>query len=406
MTRIHTSTRQTRLSALAERFRQVRRDERGFSFVFVGLGFMAFFAATALAVDVGMLMTARTQAQASADAGALAGATALAFDSLTNHSATGPAVTSAISTATANLVAGEAPSVTVPDVTFLHNPDTDRDDIIQVWSYRTAARQNPVPTLIARIYGVSTADIAAVARAAALPADAERCVLPMTIPDKWIENQTGPWDPTDSYNKHAEQGNKQVGPPLSNPDIYIPPGQPGATGYNPVTDKGTQLVLKSSNNTKVAPSMYSPWDLPGSVGGDDYSQNIAGCNPNLVRMGDDMTPENGNMVGPTSEGVSDLKALDPNAHWDTGCNCVKGSAFLTSPRIRVVPLYDPSFFADGQQTGKSGPQLKVVNYLGFFIEDVTGGGDVTGRITPISGLLTSSGAVPTGGFATAIRLVQ
>ena len=47
------------------------------SFVYVGMGFMAFLSATTLAIDVGMFMTARSQAQNSADAGALAGAVAL-----------------------------------------------------------------------------------------------------------------------------------------------------------------------------------------------------------------------------------------------------------------------------------------------------------------------------------------
>ena len=56
------------------RLRHVRRDERGMAFVYVGLGFMGFLAATTLAIDVGMFMTARSQAQNSADAGALAGA--------------------------------------------------------------------------------------------------------------------------------------------------------------------------------------------------------------------------------------------------------------------------------------------------------------------------------------------
>jgi hypothetical protein len=47
------------------------------SYVFIGLSMMAFISASMLAIDVGMLMTARSQAQNSADAGALAGATAL-----------------------------------------------------------------------------------------------------------------------------------------------------------------------------------------------------------------------------------------------------------------------------------------------------------------------------------------
>src|SRR5262249_36795542 len=163
---------------------------------------------------------------------------------------------------------------------------------------------------------------------------------------------------------------------VPNPDIYIPPGQPNATGYSPVTDRGMELVLKTNNQNKIAPSLYNPWDLPGSVGADDYRANIGGCNPRLITIGNDMAPENGNMVGPTQMGTGDLMATDSSAHWDTGCNCVKGSMYPFSPRIRILPLYDPSYFADGKQSGKANPQLRVVNYLGFFVEDVTGGGDV------------------------------
>ncbi|HEX4565257.1 MAG TPA: hypothetical protein VH138_01450, partial [Vicinamibacterales bacterium] len=72
----------------------------------------------------------------------------------------------------------------------------------------------------------------------------------------------------------------------------------------------------------------------------------------------------------------------------------------------VVPLYDPYVYANGQQTGKSGPQLQVTNYLGFFVEGVTGAGDVTGRITPISGLYKSGLPSSTNAFPKVIRLVQ
>ena len=49
-----------------------------------------------LAIDVGMLMTARSQAQNSADAGALAGATALVYNDWDDRTATGPAVMNAL----------------------------------------------------------------------------------------------------------------------------------------------------------------------------------------------------------------------------------------------------------------------------------------------------------------------
>ena len=76
---------------------RLRRDESGMSYVFVGFSMMAFISASMLAIDVGMLMTARSQAQNAADAGALAGATALIYDNWDDRSPTGPAVTNAVS---------------------------------------------------------------------------------------------------------------------------------------------------------------------------------------------------------------------------------------------------------------------------------------------------------------------
>ncbi|MBA2260456.1 MAG: hypothetical protein H0W18_16305, partial [Acidobacteria bacterium] len=81
------------------------------SYVFIGLGMMAFLSASMLAIDVGMLMTSRNQAQTSADAGALAGATALVFNDYNNRSASGPAVTNARNAALANTVMGVNVSV-------------------------------------------------------------------------------------------------------------------------------------------------------------------------------------------------------------------------------------------------------------------------------------------------------
>ena len=74
---------------MLKRLRNLCFDERGMSFVFVGIGLMTFMAATTLAVDVGMFMTARTQAQTSADAGALAGATALVFNNWDDRTSSG-----------------------------------------------------------------------------------------------------------------------------------------------------------------------------------------------------------------------------------------------------------------------------------------------------------------------------
>jgi Flp pilus assembly protein TadG len=397
------------------RLRHLRDDERGMSFILVGLGFTAFLAASILAIDVGMLMTARNQAQTSADAGALAGATALVFNNFTDHSPGGPAVTSAINTAQANFVMGGAPSVTSNDVTFPLDAATAAYDQVQVTVYRTQARSNPLATLIAGYFGSPTADISATATAMAAPANQLNCVLPFTIPDKWIETQcateTCPWSPTDTFDIAAPQGGHQnAGAPLAYPDQYVPPGQPGATGYNPATDTGLQLVLKPSNQSEVTPSMYNAWDIGGVTGASAYSSNIGGCNTTMTGLGNTMSPETGNMTGPTKQGVDALIAQDPNASWDPTCNggmgCVKNSAFQVSPRIRAIPLYDPYVYAQDQHSGKSQPTLQIVNYLGFFIDSVDGSSAVTGYITPITGRYNPGGPVAIGGFARSIMLVR
>ncbi len=192
--------------------------------------------------------------------------------------------------------------------------------------------------------------------------------------------------------------------------MYVPPGQNGYTGYDPVTDYGTELILKANNQNKVNPSIYNPFDIGTSVGANDYRNNIANCNTTVISLNQFLTPENGNMVGPTKQGVDDLIALDPDAQWDPGCGakgCVmrNGTKVVESRRIGMIPLYNPDVYANGQQTGKLGPQLQVTNLLGFFIESVDGAGNVRGRIVPTTALKQGN-ANTAGTFAKVIRLVQ
>src|SRR4051812_5957187 len=154
-----------------KRFQRLRRDQTGMSYVFIGLSMMAFLSASMLAIDVGMLMTARNQAQNSADAGALAGATALIYDNYTDRTPTGPAVTNALAGARANQVMRGQVSVNANDVQFLNDP-TGQADRVKVSVYRQAARGNAVATLIARFFGTATADIGATATAEAAPSNA------------------------------------------------------------------------------------------------------------------------------------------------------------------------------------------------------------------------------------------
>lgn len=379
------------------RFHTRLRDERGMTLVMVATGMVAFLSATMLAVDVGMLMVARTEAQSAADAGALAGAVALGFDDFDDRSATGPAVRNGIaaSTSSENGVMNANVSVLAEDVTFPTNTQ------VRVRVQRSSMRGNPLTTFIAPMFGIDTVNIGAEATAEVVPADAMTCVKPFTIPDKWIENQTPPWDPSDTFDLYDNKGKL-----LPNADVYIPPG-PGYTGYSaaeaPYGDRGALVTLKSGQGTQITPSVYFPYSMGGVTGSAEYNWNIGNCNTLMMKPGDRLLAEPGNMSGPTRDGMEALIARDPNAYWDS-LNNKPVSKMFPSPRVVAIPLFDPVFYETGKTEGRNA-DFKAVNYMGFFIEEMDGN-DVKGRVTPISGIYTGEGPSPEGMFPIAIVLVK
>jgi hypothetical protein len=118
-----------------------------------------------------------------------------------------------------------------------------------------------------------------------------------------------------------------------------------------------------------------------------------------------MIQEPGNMVGPTTDGIDDLIAQDPNAYWDEGSRSVKNSDHARSPRIFPIPLYDPDLFDQGKVNGRNAT-LIMRNWIGFFVEE-RNGNEVIGRITPILGTINpDAGPAPAGIFPLAVQLVE
>ena len=362
---------------------------------------MSLFAATTIAIDVGMFMTAKAQAQNAADAGALAGATALVFNDYDNRSADGPAVQSAINTAVENEVMRELVSVQPGDVTFPLGP-TGEPNRVRVSVYRTSNRSNPVATLIGPVFGLDTVNVSTTAMAEASNANAISCVKPFTIPDRWIERSSPPYDhETSTFDKYDGNGDLL---PEEFRDEYIPAGEPGYAGYDPVSDKGLELMIRAGTGNNVAPSFYFSWAMPGGTGGSWYRDNIADCNPTLMFFDTFMTAEPGNMVGPTNQGVDDLIAKDPDAYWDGSTNSVM-SDYHPSPRVFPIPLYNPEVYEDGKQNGRNA-DLYMANWAGFFVTSRSGN-NVYGRVTPISGVYDgNAGPAPDSAFPKVIRLVE
>lgn len=392
---------------MQNRLQRLSRDERGISTIFVGVGVLAFMAATMLTVDIGMVATARSQAQNAADAGALAGAVALAFDNFTDRSPSSPTVLNSLAAAEGNTVMRAPVSITTGDVTFPVGPN-GQSNRVRVAVFRTSERGNPVPTLIGSIFGIQTVNVSATATAEAAPANAMTCVKPFMIPDKWTENSDekgnldGPWTTGSTFDTVDKRGD-----PLPKPDVYVDANDvDNYTGYTVKNDVGLPLTLRAGTGDNINPSFYYSWKMPGDTGGDFYRENIANCNQSVMRFEDLIIQEPGDKTGPTIQGIEDLIAKDPNARWDLSCNCLKDSAYGgNSPRVFPIPLYNPKYYADGKSNGRVA-DFKIANFLGFFADHVDGN-SIVGRITNVVGVVdTTAGPAPAALFPKAIRLVE
>jgi hypothetical protein len=205
----------------------------------------------------------------------------------------------------------------------------------------------------------------AVASATVFDACGAPCLRPWAIPDRWDDaNANGVYDEGEFYD-------------------------PMVTGYKAPGDVGASIVLKSGNPQQaIEPGIFYPVDYPPLdkypgqdplTGGDWYRQWIYDCTPFLIEIDDRLQLEPGNMVGPTMLGIDDLIAQDPGAQWDTADQIIVNSAFGRSPRIGLVPLFDPRL------PPVSGRNYVTISKIGaFFIESTGPGSQVNGRFVQIT----------------------
>lgn len=340
------------------------REQSGTALVVVAFGMLAFTSAVALAIDVGMLTTARTEAQRAADSAALAGAGAF----LGSPDNEGLARYLATDFAARNAVRKESVTVLEEDIAV----DTDARTV-KVTVYRVRDRGNAINTFFARVFGIDEVNVAATATAEATPAGGIRCLLPVAVPDRWYE-AGGPGNDPDDYN--PEDG-----------DQYIPWAQPGTdppafndefTGYAEA-DVGMRIPLKSNTaNGGLNPSWYYPWRPPGQSGGSDYRTNVSTCvDPTIdYFVGIEVDTEPGNMAGPTRQGFADLIDQDPTASWNDTMKCVVDDGYQASadaskcrnsPRIRPIPLFNPT-----EEPDPGSKPFHFTNFAGIFVDEVQG----------------------------------
>ena len=141
-----------------------RRRHRGVAVVYVGVGIVVLLGMCSLAVDYGMVQTAKTELRAAADAAARAAAAGIA-------TSVSQAQTNAINIAAANKCAGTAVTITNSDIDFgtwsagtftvLSGAARSNANAIRINAKRTSANGNPVNLLFARAVGKSTCDVTA-----------------------------------------------------------------------------------------------------------------------------------------------------------------------------------------------------------------------------------------------------
>lgn len=248
----------------------------------------------------------------------------------------------------------------------------------------------PVSALVVVIAGLGLTP-------AASAQNAINCAKPWAIPDRWVENQTPTWDPTDTFNRYETQG-QSAGSLVSSPDVFVPVSfaDPGSgfrlfDQFSNAADYGLQLTIKPRDNAQ-SPSggWFNVVDLGGAGGGGGaYRAAISGCVTTPVSIGDVLQIVNGNHHGPTVQGVLDLIATDPTAVWDPtaqgGTGGIVGSAFTTiSPRVVPVIFYDPDLFQASLAAGQA--QVTVHNLFGMFIEGLENKA-VIGRLVTVPGVI-------------------
>jgi Flp pilus assembly protein TadG len=412
-------------------------SERGAIALHIAIGIIVLIGFLTFVVDYGVMWVGRRQAQNAADAGALAGAIAMAFDAngWTDRTPTGPGLASARQVAVTNWIWGQAPSVvTGTDVFFTDAPadmcPADANGLtpcIRVNVYRNVARGNPLPSIFGATVGLLNQDVRATATARVAVADSSDCMKPWIIPDKWrdVYDVTGVIDNTwtDDDRFETTTGNGSNVQPLPNPDVYSPPSSSGTgTGFTALPqsqggDIGRRVVLKQGGpSTAIGPGVFQPVRIPrfdgNSTGGDDYRDNIATCSGIPISIGDSLEAETGNMIGPTSQGVNDLIAQDPNARWDPTTNSVINSCAQSStpcapssPRVVAIPVYNTAVYDTTRRQGL--PQFTIVNILGFFIDRMQGN-DVVGYFTETPGLTTGAAPsiTPQSAFLWQIQLIR
>jgi hypothetical protein len=390
--------------------RTFTRDERGQTLALMAVTVAGSIAMLSLAIDLGMLYTARSEAQRAAEAAALAGA-----QEFLGPVPSGTAAAAARDSAYAYAFKNAIRNVLV-DSSEVYVEVNASQQLVAVRISRP-----DIPLFFARMVGRNSAGVSAYAAARAAPASAATCVLPWALPDMWEDadddaNGNNLWDPGETWDYGSDPSDSYV---AFGSGSVIPPETGYGSGYRNASgvnnDYGRLLELKVQDDPSSPPtsSFVFPYRVGTGTPADLYRTAIGDCDPTIVIPLNTAIPVENSLPPPTlvslTEGaVNNVIGDDPTATWDASTNSVISPFGLRSPRVRIVPLYDP-----GQTFSITNGSTGDVTFNNFALIFIVGQ-----RTTPTGVYIDArflyyahgiTAAVPggvTGSLVRAIQLVQ
>ena len=351
------------------------REERGVTLVLMALMLFLAMGMSALAIDYGMIKSAKAEGQRAMDAAALAGASAFL---ISDPDADIRAIAEARAREFAKKHDVHRTAITDPEVTVV--VDTSKNMV-------TASYISPgIPLWFASIFGTKTMAIRALAAAHAEETGFSSCLKPVGIPDMWDNSKTMSKEDAKPYGNNDKMWDSKDG--TWNAGTVEPwkfdPGidsyQPASTGYGTsvrdglgglTKDYGRQLPLTTfdpADNTVA--SMYYSW---GNTTNDNQADLIAArirdndCQ--LATVNTTYAAANGAKLGQIANAWDDVIARDKDAYWDSNTETVHPSTTYpnwldNSPRVIVVGLYDPTKHGLKSQDN----QIEFVNLAKIWLE--------------------------------------
>jgi hypothetical protein len=342
---------------------------------------LMFLSMTALAIDYGMVKTAKAEAQRAVDGAALAGASAFIEPNPAFNKDSG-ARARAKEIAVQHTVHRDVVDTSTAHMTI--TPD------LVARTVRVDYTVPPINLWFARAFGSNTMGLVASATARASQTGNAACVKPVAIPDIWnnvdpgnAEDKNGNhlWDYNDA-NGNGKWDDGETEPWKWTPgDVY----DSATTGYGSTfrnsygtgyqvkaKDYGRQIMLTTfSPKDASVSSMYYSWgENTGQTNADSVAARIRGQSCSSANVQTPYKAANGGKIGPLQAAWADLINNDPSAHWDDASNTVVGSSsganwMEGSKRVVIVGLYDPSKYS----SVPSGNDIKFINMAKVWVDE-------------------------------------